>query len=162
MSHATLARPPQVRGSLSLDLREGLRRNWMDHLVRGISEPKDRKMSQARLARPPRVRRPLSPELRGCLKGNWTAADQSISGRPADQPISRSAIDQPISRSADQPEAILGVLEASWAILGASWAVGGPKKKNMQQLIFQHLKNISGVALFGPSWRTSWKPLEPF
>ena len=68
MSQAQLARPLQVRASLSPELRGRLRRDWPDHSGHGISEPKVGRMSQAKLARPPQVRASLSSELRGCLR----------------------------------------------------------------------------------------------
>ena len=47
--------------SLSPEFRGCLRRNWPDHLLRGISEPRVG-------AGPPQVRAFRSPDLRGCLK----------------------------------------------------------------------------------------------
>jgi len=55
MSLARRAVPPQIRASLSAELRRCLWRIETDHLARGISEPRVSRMSQANLARRPRA-----------------------------------------------------------------------------------------------------------
>ena len=52
----------------SMQLRGCLRRNWPDHLSRGIFQPRVARMSRAKLAGPPQVRASRSIDLRGCLR----------------------------------------------------------------------------------------------
>jgi len=55
MSQARRARPPQVRASLSPEVRKCLWLNGLDHLASGISKPRVGRMSQAKLSGPPRA-----------------------------------------------------------------------------------------------------------
>ena len=55
MSQARRARPPQVRASLSPEVRRCLWLNGLDHLASGISKPRVGRMSQAKLSGPPRA-----------------------------------------------------------------------------------------------------------
>ena len=71
MSQTKLTGPPQVRASLSPELRGCLRRDWLDLHVHGISGPIVGSMSPLRLAGPPRVRVSPNPELRGCRMPDW-------------------------------------------------------------------------------------------
>ena len=54
--------------SLKPNLRRCLKRNRLDDLLRGISEPRVARMSRANLAGPPQDRASLNPVLRGCLR----------------------------------------------------------------------------------------------
>ena len=49
------------------------------------------------------------------------------------------------------------------AILGASWAVLSRRKAEKAKMpkSFKNLRKINDFGLFGPSWRTSWRPLGP-
>ena len=49
------------------------------------------------------------------------------------------------------------------ATVGASWAVLGRRKAEKAQMpkSFKNVRKINDFGLFGPSWRTSWRPLGP-
>ena len=54
-----------------------------------------------------------------------------------------------------------GLLGRLGGLLGASWAVLGRRKAEKAQMpkSFKNLRKTNDFGLFGPSWRSSWRPL---